>query len=218
LEFHEDCDELKQRLVQRGRLFEAYKGHHFVGYDGIAIGKAHRGEQKFNVSSRIIIDEASSSRYNQKIALENLESQESRQEIVDSHSAEETDDDCVVLDENVGRKQPPAPVGKRLTITADSRFSLSTEQHLIASSKVRGYSLRDKKWFSFLISNITDITWNEDAFLSLVAPQEQKDLILSFAESQVKKHGEFDDFVQGKGKGIIMLLAASSEEVFNPLS
>jgi hypothetical protein len=123
-----------------------------------------------------------------------------------------------VLDENVGRKQPPAPVGKRLSITAESRFILTEEQHLIAASKVRGYSLRDKKWFSFFISNITDIAWNEDAFSSLVAPQEQKDLILSFAESQVKSHGEFDDFVQGKGKGIIMLLAVSLEHAFKLLS
>jgi hypothetical protein len=209
---------LGPKLIQRGRLFEAYKGHHFVGYDGVAIGKAHRGEQKFNVNSRIIIDGASSSRYNQKISLESFATQPPRPQTVDSYSGEDTDDDCVVLDENVGRKQPPAPVGKRLSITAESRFILTEEQHLIAASKVRGYSLRDKKWFSFFISNITDIAWNEDAFSSLVAPQEQKDLILSFAESQVKSHGEFDDFVQGKGKGIIMLLAVSLEQAFKLLS
>jgi len=207
LEFHEHSEELKQSLVERGRLFEAYKGHHFVGYDGIAICKAHRGEQKHNVNSRIIIDAHSFTRYGEKMALEALETPKMRSDTVVSASGEETDDDCVVLDKNAGQKQPPAPVGKRLTITTDSHFSLTTEQHLLASSKVRGYSLRDKKWFSFFISSITDITWDEDAFDSLVAPQGQKDLILSFAESQVKNNEQFDDFVQGKGKGIIMLLA-----------
>jgi hypothetical protein len=207
LEFREDSDNLKQRLIERGRLFEAYKGHHFVGYDGIAIGKVSRGEQKFNVKSRIIIDGHSFSRYSQKMALEHIGTPDIRADTANYHSGEETDDDCVVLDENIGHKQPPPPVGKKLAITVDSRFSLNAEQHLIASSKVRGYSLRDKKWFSFFICSITDITWNEDAFASLVAPKEQKDLILSFTESQVKNHEQFDDFVQGKGKGIIMLLA-----------
>jgi hypothetical protein len=60
---------------------------------------------------------------------------------------------------------------------------------------------------SFYIESVHDIVWNEDAFESLVAPQEQKDLILAFAKAQSKTRTNFYDFIQGKGKGIIMLLA-----------
>ncbi|KAF2676112.1 P-loop containing nucleoside triphosphate hydrolase protein [Lentithecium fluviatile CBS 122367] len=207
LEFHSNFEELKRGLIERGRHFEAYKGFHFVGYDGIAIGRVHRGEQKFNVKSRIIIDGHSFSRYSQKTTLEKIETPGIPSGPVDISSTEETDDDCVMLDENAGQKKASTPAGKKPTVGADSRFSLTPEQHLIATAKVRGYSLRDKKWLQFFIPSITDITWNEDAFASLVAPQEQKDLILSFAESQIKNREQFDDFVQGKGKGIIMLLA-----------
>lgn len=206
LSFHQDVDELMARMMERGRLFEAYKGYHFVAYNGVALGKVHRGEQKFNVKSRIIVDAHSFSRYNTKVSLEQFEDPVVTQEAA-STDGEESDEDCVMLDENVGKKKQPTPVGKRPTITPDTSFSLTSEQQLIADPKVRGYSLRDKKWFNFFIDNVKDIEWNEDAFGSLVAPQEQKDLILSFAESQSKNRDDFDDFIQGKGKGIIMLLA-----------
>ncbi|KAF1971941.1 P-loop containing nucleoside triphosphate hydrolase protein [Bimuria novae-zelandiae CBS 107.79] len=111
-----------------------------------------------------------------------------------------------MLDKDVGQKKEPAPIGQKPHPVAESAI-LTPEQHLLVSPSVRGYSLRDKKWFSFFIDSIKDIVWNDDAFGSLVAPQEQKDLILSFAESQVKSREDFDDFIQGKGRGIIMLLA-----------
>ncbi|KAL1600811.1 hypothetical protein SLS60_007199 [Paraconiothyrium brasiliense] len=206
LEFYEGVEELKTRLMDRGAMFEAYKECRFVAYDGIATAKVHRGEQKFHVKSRIIIDAYSSLRYGNKLSLELFETPEITQDLANPASPEDTDDDCVMLDENVGKKQEPAPVGKKPIPTADA-FVLTPEQRLTASATVRGYSLRDKKWCSFFIDSVCDITWNDDAFASLVAPQEQKDLILSFAESQVKSRDDFDDFIQGKGQGIIMLLA-----------
>ena len=36
------------------------------------------------------------------------------------------------------------------------------------------------------------------------------ELILSFAESQILYKQKFDDFVSGKGKGVIMLLSGRS--------
>lgn len=38
-------------------------------------------------------------------------------------------------------------------------------------------------------------------------PPDQKDLIMSFVESQIQNHQTFDDVIQGKGKGIVMLLS-----------
>ena len=54
---------------------------------------------------------------------------------------------------------------------------------------------------------ISDITWNDSAFDSLVLPSDQKDLILAFAKSQVQNSKVFDDVIQGKGRGMIMLLS-----------
>lgn len=205
LGFVDGVEEMKTRLVERGAVFEAYKECRFVGYDGAALGKFSRGEQLFNVKSRIIVDAYSSSRYGTKPSLELFETPEVVHDMASPASPDDTDDDCVMLEENVGKKPEPAPVG--MIPLPSTENVLTYEQRLVASATVRGYSLRDKKWCSFYISSICDIVWNLDAFASLVAPQEQKDLILSFAESQVKSRDDFDDFIQGKGQGIIMLLA-----------
>jgi len=57
------------------------------------------------------------------------------------------------------------------------------------------------------VDSISEIHWNSSAFTNLVLPEDQKELILAFAESQVKYKDTFDDVISGKGKGIIMLLS-----------
>lgn len=205
LSFHEDLEILTERLLQRGRKFEAYKGYHFVAYKGTAIGKLNRGEAKFDVNSRIIIDSAASMRYNNKVTLEYFETEESFDDVGKAVIGNaDLDDDCVMLENDTSKSATNS--GKRPKIMPDMPSILTNEQLLLTNAKLRGYSLRDKKWMSFYIDNIQDIVWNTDAFDSLVAPQEQKDLILAFAEAQNKTQTSFDDFIQGKGKGIIMLL------------
>jgi hypothetical protein len=87
---------------------------------------------------------------------------------------------------------------------------LSSDQHLIAVPLLRGYGLKDKKWFEFYIDAVKEIVWDEQAFDSLVLPPEQKNLkqlILAFTRSQAKHRDKFDDVIRGKGRGIIMLLS-----------
>lgn len=84
---------------------------------------------------------------------------------------------------------------------------LTEKELLMCSPSLRGYSLKDKKWLKFWVNSIKTIAWNDKAFESLVLPADQKELILAFAESQVKHENKFDDVIQGKGKGIIMLLS-----------
>ena len=59
----------------------------------------------------------------------------------------------------------------------------------------------------FFINNIGEIEWNDHAFDTLVLPDDTKDLLHGFVESQVESQNSFDDVIQGKGKGIIMLLS-----------
>ena len=191
---HVNCDLLKKRLLDRGRRFEAYKGYHYKAYHGVAIGQGAFGPIRYNVNSRIIIDTQGHNRFNpnRKVNLSQLTSN-------DNGSTEDTDSDYDV--EELGDDEEA-----EATLFTDSQ-RLSGDQLLTCVSSLRGYSLRDKKWLEFFIDSVTNIVWNEDAFASLVAPQEQKDLILAFVESQAKnKHG-FDDVIEGKGRGIIMLLS-----------
>lgn len=86
--------------------------------------------------------------------------------------------------------------------------SLTWYQLLLACTSVHGYSLKDKKDLSMHVDHIREIIWNESAFPSLILPQETKDLILAFAQSQLKTTQSFDDVIKGKGKGVIILLVS----------
>jgi len=86
---------------------------------------------------------------------------------------------------------------------------LTEEQLLLCAPYVRGFLLRRKQWAKFCVDGINDVAWNEEAFESLVLPNNEKDLLLAFAEGQANGNSKFDDFIQGKGKGIVMLLSGA---------
>lgn len=52
-----------------------------------------------------------------------------------------------------------------------------------------------------------DISFNNQAFSSLNLPKNQKDLILGFTSVKQSYRNQFDDVIEGKGKGIIILLS-----------
>lgn len=91
----------------------------------------------------------------------------------------------------------------------NQRIKLSSYHHMLCRSRVRGYSLKTKKWLDFFVSLVSEIKWNENAFESLVLPEDEKETVLSFSESQVLNRNAFDDVIAGKGRGIIMLLSGS---------
>ncbi|KAH7025491.1 P-loop containing nucleoside triphosphate hydrolase protein [Macrophomina phaseolina] len=87
-----------------------------------------------------------------------------------------------------------------------SEFSLD---HLSMCSPIlEGYCLKTKTWCRFDIDGIEEIKWNVDAFKSLVLPGDTKKLVLSFVKSHIHRGSapRFDDFIEGKGQGIVFLL------------
>src|SRR6266498_3481940 len=97
--------------------------------------------------------------------------------------------------------------GKPDDDTTPTKQKLTERQLWLAVPFVRGYALKTKKWLWFFVKSIVDIEWSDGAFKSLVLPEDQKELILAFAESQIKDKDSFDDVIQGKGRGIILLLS-----------
>jgi hypothetical protein len=89
---------------------------------------------------------------------------------------------------------------------ATKHVPLTEEQKLICSPLLRGYSLKSKLWLNFFVNCVKEIEWQKDAFDRLVLPKNQKELILGFTESQRKYRESFDDVIEGKGRGMIILL------------
>ncbi|PWY93867.1 P-loop containing nucleoside triphosphate hydrolase protein [Aspergillus sclerotioniger CBS 115572] len=99
-----------------------------------------------------------------------------------------------------------------LAVSGNISDKLTDNHLLIAAPVLRGYSLKDKRWLEFFIDGVSDIVWNARAFDSLVLPHghhDLKELILAFAQTQSSNLDVFDDVIQGKGRGVVMLLSGS---------
>jgi len=83
-----------------------------------------------------------------------------------------------------------------------------TDFHLmLCKPTVRGFCLREQEWEEFNIDGIEEIEFNTQPFDSLVLPDGYKELILAFVESQLKEGDSFDDVINGKGGGLVVLLS-----------
>ena len=56
------------------------------------------------------------------------------------------------------------------------------------------------------MDRMKDIVWSDEAFTSLVLNPRQKTLIYSLIKQHTRRSEKFDDFIKGKGKGLIGLL------------
>ena len=113
---------------------------------------------------------------------------------------------AVEVDED-GEPIRPQRVDK-LTESQDVRNrSFTEEEMLLTSPVILGFAFSEKLWLEFTISGVHDITYNEDAFDSLVLPPNQKSIVRALVESH-KFHAAktIDDVVQGKGKGLVAVL------------
>lgn len=181
MHFHEERDDVAARLIKRGMTFEALAGHHYKQYKGKAITWDREGnEVECQITGRIIVDIDSFNRFSPW-----------RVRYLQDFNA--TD-----LDKFSKHKE-------ELKL-ADDKFVLPPYYQMLCRCRTRGYSLKFKKWLDFFVEQISEVVWNSTAFDRLVLPPDQKELIMSFSESQIAG-SSFDDVIQGKGKGIICLLS-----------
>ncbi|GAB1314481.1 hypothetical protein MFIFM68171_04691 [Madurella fahalii] len=90
---------------------------------------------------------------------------------------------------------------------AISEDKLSDDELVAMPSVVYGFSLTEKTWGAFAVSRITEIEWNTSVWDSLVLPDASKRLVRTLVKSHVSHNSSFDDFVRGKGRGLVGLLA-----------
>ncbi|ENH69969.1 hypothetical protein FOC1_g10009476 [Fusarium oxysporum f. sp. cubense race 1] len=170
-------DEVKDRLVQRGRVFESLKGIHHRTYSGMySLSSTASGipKQRHVTNERIIIDCRTFLWFN-----------------------------CSTS----GPLQPleaPKSFTFRKDI---SYKVLSESQYALCTNVVKGFCLKTKEWGLFDIELIKDVLWSSTAFDQLVLPHDYKRIIQAFVGAQMSGLDNFDDVIKGKGRGIIMLLS-----------
>ncbi|KAI3327316.1 ATPase [Xylariaceae sp. AK1471] len=180
--FHEEKDAVRAALSKRGQTFEKLAGHHYKAYNATAITwDRERNEVPIQVSGRIVVDVDSFHRY--------------------SPYPRRYVGEWKAKDHELFAAQSLANHTSETTT-----FKLTPYHHMLARSRTRGYSLKLKQWLDFFVEDVEEIVWNNHAFEKLVLPEDQKELILAFSESQLQG-STFDDIISGKGKGVICLLS-----------
>ncbi|PVI02134.1 P-loop containing nucleoside triphosphate hydrolase protein [Periconia macrospinosa] len=206
IEYHPDAKALRARLIERGAKAEALAGPNYRSYHGMGWRYGHQGtKDKYNVKGRIVIDTYGWNRFNPTFAI--FVSPFPPKDITQS-TEDATNGGIVVEDADGDGGDGGMPEDGHFADEEDAarRPPLTDEQKLVCTPLLRGYSLKTKDWLNFFVNSVKDIEWQTDAFDRLVLPKNQKELILGFTESQRKYRDTFDDVIEGKGRGMIILL------------
>ncbi|CAI0653250.1 unnamed protein product [Colletotrichum noveboracense] len=88
-----------------------------------------------------------------------------------------------------------------------SRENLTEEELIICTPVALGFCFGNSKWGGFAMSRLLDVKWNDQAFTDLVLEEPTKMLVRSMVRQHSSQTDDFDDFVSGKGKGIVCLFS-----------
>ncbi|KAK4207662.1 p-loop containing nucleoside triphosphate hydrolase [Rhypophila decipiens] len=182
LRYHDRNNEIRSRLIARGQKFCGLHGMHHRRYDGVAelLGDdrnvSMHGEDDYFPSRSTLV--------NGRIIVDAFAFEEARP----AHSI------CF------------ASLEKTFEAEKGQKLELSDDEYIICTSTISGFSLNERKWGNFKIDLIQPLEFNESAFHSLILDEHYKKQILSLVKFHSEERVKFDDFIQGKGKGMVFLL------------
>ncbi|RAR00801.1 P-loop containing nucleoside triphosphate hydrolase protein [Stemphylium lycopersici] len=195
-------DVVRKRLISRGRIFEKLRGHFF---------KAFTNEHEERVNDRVIIDARAYHKYGPSFRESNNASpycpphpHHDRSEFPNYAKLSEIGQLTWVQSMNRYSSAVTDTSGKPMEIDLTP---MTDDQCLLAVHYVKCFNIEKKRFEKLDVTKIHDIPWAERAFDSLVLDQGEKDLVLALVDREQFKQGHsFDDFIGGKGQGMIMLL------------
>ncbi|KAI1776446.1 hypothetical protein F4818DRAFT_457784 [Hypoxylon cercidicola] len=156
---------------------------------GVAVKKSGPKYGRFNLSGRIVVDCKNYQRFepDEDFELEDLPGTEAakRQRVMRKYNEGIDTSDETIYDE------------------------LSEEDLIVANSTVRGFAFSTKKFLEFFVDNISPIKWDESCFEQLVLNPTTKKTVQAMVSMHARRGQDqpgFDDIVEGKGKGLVMVL------------
>ncbi|KAK3903420.1 hypothetical protein C8A05DRAFT_14621 [Staphylotrichum tortipilum] len=219
--FHPNLNEAEASAIARGRAFERLAGIHYAAYSGVFAADVLIERQ---LSGRVVVDAAGSWQSDSVISdhvrpfNQTLSSLDSGPPVPQIEVSDDTHDPNSRPYPIPRRRRSSAseiiPWGVRtVTDQAETKNQpLTRTQLLLCAPTVRGYSLKLQQWGFLSATGITPITFNDAAFPNLMLPPTYKELILSFPAVPAAVSPpppKFDDLIQGKGLGVILLLVGN---------
>ncbi|KAL1599765.1 hypothetical protein SLS60_007569 [Paraconiothyrium brasiliense] len=209
-EFAPDHANLREKLLQRGRKFESLRGFHVTNVHGKKFVPTRCGYSVEPIAGRFVVDAHAYYFCQSEVAPKLVDSilgtpGQKNDDDDDDDDEEDSDDDYVVED---GGKDTPAETeaNNDKSQRNENLKPLTDDECLLAVPRVKGFDLQGKEWCLVNVDDIRDPEWNDHPYDNLVLKEEQKTLLMAFADNQVRNTG-FDDFVKHKGEGTIILLA-----------
>jgi len=82
------------------------------------------------------------------------------------------------------------------------------EDFMICPISIVVYGLDNHEWFSVDVDKLKEKNWNPKAFGRLVLDQDRKDTLIRLAStnSRLVQANKSKDVIEGKGKGVVLLL------------
>ncbi|KLO07071.1 P-loop containing nucleoside triphosphate hydrolase protein [Schizopora paradoxa] len=256
LKYHPNVEGVTASLVERGKKWCGLQGVYLKYYNAMAFQCKNRIYFKRHTQSRIVIDKKTFDQINPNYGLPAIAKTLAGEKLEPNVQGEEM---TVGMDgqpvaqpvrgvRTAGRLVQRARTVQLQLSQEDNHFNatpaitddfdpenppwkdLKDDDLLLASPLVYGFSLAEKLWLEFSVEDIQTFSWNDEPFTNLVLARDQKSLILSLVESHMHRTSKhFDDFVQGKGQGLVINLfgnpgigksltaEATSEHVRKPL-
>ncbi|KAJ9144054.1 P-loop containing nucleoside triphosphate hydrolase protein [Pleurostoma richardsiae] len=205
--FRDTAADIRSGMVERGRKFERLRGYHFRTCVGTMILLETKQAEERPVAGRVIID--SYAYYHTKNMVKpDLRPLASAREDAAKAPASSDDEEIVDTSDSDVPDGPEMTARKLNMAMARQEFfeDLTDDECLLATPWVRGLNLKTKQWARFLVDDLSPIIWNDAAFDHLVHPGNAKELAWSFVENKALAANTFDDFVQDKGRGLIILM------------
>ncbi|KAJ7160670.1 P-loop containing nucleoside triphosphate hydrolase protein [Mycena crocata] len=130
-------------------------------------------------------------------------------------------DGRVIIDRDTCHRMKPdydLPAADRtLRGSSFNRLGIENEPHecsgqleddllLLATSILHGFSLTEKHWLALNVNYIAPIKWNDEPYAQLAIDANRKKLLQALVQSHGSPETAFDDFVVGKGRGLIINL------------
>jgi hypothetical protein len=182
LDSHPDKEQIRAFLIERGRIFEKLRGQLFMAFTN---------EQEEIVNRRTVID----ARAFHKHGPEGFPAFASLSE--SGH---------LTWAQSMNRYSSNPQTREDSPMIVDMA-QLTDEQCMLTVATVKCYGIESKKWDKLDLTKFHEISWSEKAFDSLVLDPSEKDLLLALVDrDEFKNSKPFDDFISGKGQGMIMLL------------
>ncbi|KAL8708050.1 MAG: hypothetical protein Q9225_007662 [Loekoesia sp. 1 TL-2023] len=197
LKYHSNAEKLAQRLLERGQKFACLSGQNYKIHRGSVpkheLPDDRRGRRFYLPRSHSSRDDSDSDS-NSSVSL-----------VEDENATPQTDARVVVDAAAFNRHEPLREIETR-SLKKELVHGVLTEEHLrICTNEVPVFSMRDKIFYKAPVDEIHDVVFSEQVFAQLVIPESTKSLIQALVENHAKGTG-VDDFVEGKGKGLIILL------------